>query len=44
MSGWRFEPSLDNGMIYASSMINCKFNVYVDVNYGKHHEREVFVI
>ena len=44
MSGWRFEPTLDNGMVYASSMINHDFNVYVDVNYGTHQERTVFII
>ena len=44
MSGWRFEPTLANGMVYASSMINRNFNVYIDVNYGKHQERAVFII
>ena len=44
MSGWKFEPTLDNGMVYASSMINRNFNVYVYVNYGKHQEMAVFII
>ena len=44
MSGSRFEPTLDNGMVYTSSMINRDFNVYVDVNYGEHQERAVFII
>ena len=44
MSGWRFEPTLDNGMVYASSMLNRNFNIYVDVNYGKHKEMAVFII
>ena len=44
MSGWIFEPTLDNGVVYASQMINRNFNVYVDVNYGKHQEMAVFII
>ena len=44
MSGLSFKPTLDNGMVYASSMINCNFDVYVYVNYGKHQERTVIII
>ena len=40
----RFEPTLDNGMIYASSMINHNFNVYDDGNCGKHQEMAVFIV
>ena len=43
MSGWRFEPTLDNGMVYASSMINRYINVYVDVNSGRNQEKAVFI-